>query len=406
MKEWIEISELERLLDLALTLRNVDGKFKDFIVNDIIEANCESHETHGLGKMLILDEALKVKNNENEEVKNGVENIKHLIDDKNFSKRLSEEIKQSIINDIMEAELGGKEKVGLARMLLLDEELKNRESNVELVKEFGNYALYNGHKELGHIAALTCVEKVIELAKSHGTGIVALNNSSRYGRLKPFARKIAENNLIGIIMNNAGPAAVTAYGGITPILGTNPICFGFPGKDEPYLFDFSTSKAVWGEIRQAKLENRELPEDCFLDKEGSFTRNPDEVEAVIPFGDTKGFALCYAVELLAGAFTGAKMGLQVETEYDLGFLFMAFSPEIFGDLEEFKDKLKVLENEIKSSVQNAETEKIYIPGEVSKEKVKENLSKGKILVEKDILDRIRKMAVSLDGGIESNNKMN
>ena len=376
MKEWIEISELRKILDQILTLRNIDGIYKNFINNDLIEAELGGEKTHGLGKTLLLDNAIERK-------------------------------KEAIINDVLEAELSGKNKVGVAKILLLDYELKNRESNIELVKECGNYALFNGHKELGHIAALTCVDKVIELAKTHGNAIVGLTNASRYGRLKPFARKIAENNLIGIVMNNAGPAAVTAYGGITPILGTNPICFGFPSNnDEPYLFDFSTSKKIWGEIRQAKLENRNLPSECFLDEDGNFTLDPDKANAVIPFGDAKGFALCYAIEILAGAFTGSKMGLQVNDEYDLGFLFMAFSPEMFGNLEEFKNKLKTLESEIKSSIKNSSTEKIYIPGELSKEKYEKNMKIGKIQVDSEILNRLRKMAISFDGGIENSNKMN
>ena len=376
MKKWIEISELRNILDQILTLRNIDGVYKDFINDDLMEAELGEKKTHGLGKALLLDNAIERK-------------------------------KEYIINDVLAAELSGKEKVGLAKILLLDDELKNKENNIELVKEFGNYALYDGHKELGHIAALTCVDKVIELAKSHGNAIVGLTNASRYGRLKPFARKIAENNLIGIVMNNAGPAAVTAYGGITPILGTNPICFGFPSNnDEPYLFDFSTSKRIWGEIRQAKLENKDLPRKCFLDDRGNFTLDPDKVNAVIPFGDAKGFALCYAIEILAGAFTGAKVGLKVKDEYDLGFLFMAFSPEMFGDIEEFKNKLKVLEQEIKSSIKNNTTDKIYIPGEVSREKYEKNMKVGKIQVDTGILNRLRKMAVSFDGGIENSNKMN
>lgn len=376
MKEWIEITELRNILNQILTLRNISNSYKEFIYDDLIQAELSDNKTHGLGKALLLDNALDRK-------------------------------KESIINDVIEAELGGKEKVGLAKILLLDNELRNRESTIELVKEVGNYALYNGHKELGHIAALTCVDKVIELANKHGNAIVGLTNASRYGRLKPFAKKIAENNLIGIIMNNAGPAAVTAYGGITPILGTNPICFGFPSNnDEPYLFDFSTSKCVWGEIRQSKLENKNLPDECFLDENGHFTLNPDKANAVVSFGDAKGFALCYAIEILAGAFTGAKMGLQVEDEYDLGFTFIALSPEMFGDLEEFKSKLKILESEIKNSGTNESTEKIYIPGEVSKEKFERNMNIGKIQVDVEILNRLRKMAVSLDGGIENSNQMN
>ena len=376
MKEWIEVSELRRILNQILIVRNIKNDYKDFITDDIIQAELGEKKTHGLGKALLIDEALERKT-------------------------------EAMIDDVLEAELSGKEKVGLARILLLDNDLKNRESPIELVKEIGNYALYNGHKELGHIAALTCIDKVIKLAKEHGNAIVGLTNASRYGRLKPFAKKIAENNLIGIVMNNAGPAAVTAYGGITPILGTNPICFGFPSNnDEPYLFDFSTSKCVWGKIRQSKLENKNLPKDCFLDTDGRYTLNPDKANAVVSFGDAKGFALCYAIEILAGAFTGAKMGLQVEDEYDLGFTFMALSPEMFGDIENFKNKLKVLESEIKESVKIEGTNKIYIPGEVSKEKIENNMKVGKIQVDTEILNRLKRMATSLDGGIESTNKMN
>ena len=343
MKEWISITELRELLDKALTIRNIPDKYKEFIIEDLITAELQDKKTHGIGKVLLLDEALKMK----------------------------------------------------------------EDNNIELIKEFGNYALYDGHKELGHIAALTCIDKVISLAKTHGNGIVALRNASRYGRLKPFAKIIADNNLIGIVMNNAGPAAVTAYGGITPILGTNPICFSFPSNnDDPYLFDFSTSKKVWGEIRQSTLANKDLPENCFLDKEGHFTKDPSKADSVIAFGDNKGFALCLAIEMLAGAFTGSKVGLQVDDEYDLGFVFMAFNPEMFGDLEEFKNKLKVLEKDIKNSIKNDNTEKIYIPGEVSKEKLEKATETGKVEVATETLNRLRQMAISIDGGIESNNKMN
>ena len=341
MKESISINELRELLDKILTLRNIPAKYKNFIIEDYITAELQDKKTHGIAKVLLLDEALRQK-----------------------------------------------------------------ENDIELVKEFGNYALYDGHKELGHIAALTCVNKVIELAKKHGNGIVALRNASRYGRLKPFAKIIADNNLIGIVMNNAGPAAVTAYGGITPILGTNPICFAFPGDDDSYLFDFSTSKKVWGEIRQSKLANKDLPEECFLDNDGHFTNDPDKADSVIPFGENKGFALCLAIEMLAGAFTGSKVGLEVDNEYDLGFIFIAFSPEMFTDLGEFKNKLKVLENEIKSSTKNNYTDKIYIPGEVSKEKEEKIIKKGKVEVASETLSRLKQMAISMDGGIESNNKMN
>ena len=152
-----------------------------------------------------------------------------------------------MINDFIEAELDGHSSHGLSKFLLIDAALDKRENHFELTKEVGNYAVIDGHKDLGHVAGMYCVDKAVELAAKHGNSIVALKNASRYSRVKPFAKRIAEHGYVGIIMNNGGPAAVAPYGGTTPIFGTNPICFAFPSNDEePYLFDFSTSKKGMG----------------------------------------------------------------------------------------------------------------------------------------------------------------
>ena len=82
MKEWVEISELRDLLDKILTLRNINNDYKEFIYEDFIQAELEERKTHGVGKVLLMDDALKRK-------------------------------KESIINEILEAELSGKEKLDL-----------------------------------------------------------------------------------------------------------------------------------------------------------------------------------------------------------------------------------------------------------------------------------------------------
>lgn len=312
-----------------------------------------------------------------------------------------------IVDDYIEAELSGQTSHGLSKFLLLDAALQKREGDVELVHSFGNYAKFDGHKDLGHVAAYVCVNKAIELAKTHGNSIVALNNSSRYSRVKPFARKIAENGLIGIIMNNGGPSAVAPYGGTTPIFGTNPMCFAFPSKNEvPYVFDFSTSKKVWAEIRQAILENRNLPEDSFYDAKGNITVNPDEADAVMSFGGAKGYALCYAVEILTGAFVGSKMGSKVNDEYDLGFIFIALDPAMFTDTNEFMDTVDDLADEVRHSKSIDPNCCVCVPGDRTAKQLKENSITNIVMVENDILQRIRIMEKSLNGGIESSNKLN
>lgn len=316
-------------------------------------------------------------------------------------------IAEFMINDYIEAELCEQSSHGLSKFLLLDVALKNRQGNVEIVKQCGNYAKVDGHKELGHVAALFCIDKVIELAKEHGNSFVALKNASRYSRVKPFARKIAENGYIGIVLNNGGPSAVAPYGGTTPIFGTNPICYSFPSdKNNPYVFDFSTSKKVWAEIRQAILEKRSLPEDSFYDSEGNLTVDPKKADAVKVFGDYKGYALCYAVEILTGAFIDAKMGRKVNDEYDLGFLFIALSPEMFGDLCLFTKSVDDLANEVRTARPIKGNERIYVPGDLSKERFIKNNKNNSVLIDEDIYNRLKIMEMSLSGGIESNNKLN
>lgn len=312
-----------------------------------------------------------------------------------------------IVDDYIEAELSGQASHGLSKFLLLDAALHKREGAVELVHSFGNYAKFDGHKDLGHVAAYACVDKAIELAKIHGNSIVALSNSSRYSRVKPFARKIAENGLIGIIMNNGGPAAVAPFGGTTPIFGTNPMCFAFPSKKEgPYVFDFSTSKKVWAEIRQAILEKRNLPADSFYDAKGNVTVNPEEADAVMSFGGSKGYALCYAVEILTGAFVGSKMGSKVNDEYDLGFIFIALDPAMFTNTEDFMTAVDDLAVEVRNSKSIDPNGCVYVPGDRTAKQLHESSISNTIMVEDDILDRIRIMEKSLDGGIESSNKLN
>ena len=319
---------------------------------------------------------------------------------------ISGDVAEFMANDFIEAELDGHASHGLSKFLLIDAALNKREGSFELIKETGNYAIVDGHKDLGHIAGLFCVKKAIELANTHGNSIVTLRNASRYSRVKPFAKCIAEQGFIGIIMNNGGPSAVTPYGGTTPIFGTNPLCFSFPSYgNSPYIFDFSTSKKVWGEIRQAILENRSLPQDCFYDKNGNITINPNEADAVMPFGDAKGYALCYAVEILTGAFVGCKMGRNVSDEYDLGFIFVALSPEMFTNLDTFKNQVDTLADEVRHS-RHLGCNSVYVPGDKSNANLKNGLELGIITIDENILNRIAIMEQSVFGGLESNNKIN
>jgi len=319
-------------------------------------------------------------------------------------RKITGEPAKLIIEDFLGAQMEEKFTHGLGKFLLIDSALKERKGSPKIVKEGTNYALVNGNKELGHIAAHFSINKLKEKAKN-GIGTVGLYNSSRYGRLKIFGQMLSDSGLVGLIMNNAGPGAVTPFNGIDPILGTNPICFSFPSFSNDFIFDFSTSKEVWGEIRQAMLEQRELPSNSFLNKNGEFTLNPNDADAVLPFDGPKGYAICLAIELLAGALVGAEMGLNVKNQYDLGFLFIAIDANIFTPLNLFKNKIKKLSNEITSSRPQKSIEKVRLPGERSFLLQKQAERNGIVKVDSETFNRLKQMSESLGGGLQSNDKV-
>lgn len=338
----VKIEEVKELMTKSLELRGIRGKDADFMISDYLESELEGHKTHGISKFLTID-------------------------------------------------------AGLSR----------RSGDMKLLKRSGCYAQIDGNGELGHIAALYATNLAIEAGKKYGVGIAALKNVSRYSRVTPYARKIAGEGLVGMITNNGGPACVAPFGGARPIFGTNPLCFSFPsGRGKPYIFDFATSQKVWGEVRQAMVEKRPLPDQAFLDKEGNFTRDPEKAEAGVPFGGPKGYALCYALEIMTGAFVGAKMGKEAKDEYDLGYLFLAFSTEMFTDLAAFEEETDRLAREVKECPSIKPGGQVYVPGEIFGDRPVEGRKPEAVELEEDVYQRLQLMSVSLEGGYENNRLLN
>lgn len=311
-----------------------------------------------------------------------------------------------ILEDHLGAQLEEKFTHGIGKFLLLDAALSEREGQSYVVKRTASCALVNGNKDLGQLAAKFSIDLLIDMAKQNGIAMVGMHNASRYGRLSVHGKRIADAGLLGIVMNNGGPSAVVPYGGIDPILGTNPICFSFPATDGGVAFDFSTSERVWGEIRQAVLENRELPNNAFLDKDGKITRDPEKAEAVLPFDGPKGYALCLAIEILAGALVSAKMGLAIDTQYDLGFLFIAIDPSVFLTQGVFQSDTNILFRSIHASRGRTSLDLPRLPGEGAMLKRRASEAEGSITVDEETLAKLVQMSKSVNGVLDSSNKMN
>jgi LDH2 family malate/lactate/ureidoglycolate dehydrogenase len=118
----------------------------------------------------------------------------------------------------------------------------------------------------------------------------------------------AKKGYIAYTCCTAALAEVVPFGGKFPTLGTNPHSWGFPTQDVigfPICIDWATSTVAMGRVQQFVREGKQLPPGCAVDAGGKETTDPNQVKALLPFGQHKGYGLSLIDELLAGYMGGS-----------------------------------------------------------------------------------------------------
>lgn len=147
---------------------------------------------------------------------------------------------------------------------------------------------------------------LVSRCREQGIAALVINGCTHFSALWPEIEALTDHGLAALAMCPSY-SAVAPAGGTQPLLGTNPLAFGWPRRnDHPYVFDFATSVAARGEIELHRRAGKALPEGWALDAEGRPTTDPEAAlaGAMLPFGGHKGSAISTMVELLAGIMIG------------------------------------------------------------------------------------------------------
>jgi len=181
----------------------------------------------------------------------------------------------------------------------------------------------------GMLVASIATDVALELAASSGFAVVTGRGSrSTSGSLAYFVEKLTTAGLVAFI--SAGtPNFVSPPGGKGRLLGTNPLAYGIPTTNQPFILDMSTSAISGGDVLTAAAIGSDLPPDVAIDLSGRGTRQPADVlagGAVLPFGGHKGLGLSMTIEILNKALTGA-----TGDPGDWGHVIVAFSVSLLGD---------------------------------------------------------------------------
>jgi LDH2 family malate/lactate/ureidoglycolate dehydrogenase len=169
--------------------------------------------------------------------------------------------------------------------------------------------VWDAHRKLGQAVAFEAIDACERLADRYGVGIVSVDRAFHYLWGGGYVMESARRGYIAYTCCTAAQAEVVPFEGVYPTLGTNPHSWGFPTTDAvgfPIVIDWATSVIAMGRVQLFAREGRSLPPDAAVDSEGRPTTDPNEVAALLPFGEHKGYGLALINELIA-AFIGGSL---------------------------------------------------------------------------------------------------
>ena len=248
------------------------------------------------------------------------------------------------------------------------------------------------------------IEEVIERAASRAVVVATIAECSHIGCLQSYLLPLVERNLfVTLSATNAGVASVAPFGGIDPVLTTNPIAYGIPTRGEPILIDQCTSLGSNTFFTAFAQRGESLPDQWLLDADGNPTDDPNVLTqtpagTVLPLGGLefgyKGFGLGLAVEALTLALPGSGRRTKPD-KFGQGVFLQVLNPRLLGGLDAFLDETTHLADACHASRVRPGSPPVRLPGERALALRRKQMSEGISLAD-DVLARMGAWADKLD----------
>ncbi len=309
--------------------------------------------------------------------------LRALLEKKFIETHYTREQAQKIVDVLLYGELTGKDTQGVLK-LLGTEPMQNvkPEYAPRVIRETKVSALIDGGGNATILVCRMANEIAIEKCRKSGIAIVGTQHTfASSGAIGYYVHEITRHSFIGIVCAGS-PGSVAPFGSCDPLLGTNPMAFGFPTMEEPVIFDMATSAITWYGLVQAQTLGQELPEGLTMDEDGNPTTNPGEAMkgAILPFDKSyKGSGLGLAVEILTGSLAGGGLATNWSNT------FIAIDPDILVGQETFKKSCTELVRKIKNSRKARGFHEVLTPGEGAARRRKLIEETGELEVKERIL---------------------
>jgi LDH2 family malate/lactate/ureidoglycolate dehydrogenase len=267
---------------------------------------------------------------------------------------------------------------GIARLPIYAQRLKSGAINptpqIRFVEEAPATALVDGDNGMGHLVMSFAAKLASEKAAKNGIGWVGARLSNHAGAAAPYAMMPLAHDMIGLYLAVAEVNHMAPWGGIEPLLGTNPIAIAIPAQDEaPIVLDIATTVASNGKIGAAVENGETFPEGWMIDRDGNPITDPKRAHegTLLPIGGYKGFGLGLVFALMGGALNGAPVGRDAgdpkgpprKPPSNTGQAIMALDIARFGPPERFKRNVDKMINDMRNSLPLPGRPPVRYPGE-------------------------------------------
>ncbi|HEX3475719.1 MAG TPA: Ldh family oxidoreductase [Kofleriaceae bacterium] len=241
---------------------------------------------------------------------------------------LTQAEREPCIHEILDAEWRGKTSYGLELVPMVVKWHRLKQHDPRIVRDGPVQAFIEGGNSAGPVVAALAMNLALRKARETGIAIVGARNRWPWFVAGHQLRRAAAAGFVALTWS-AGVSIVAPHGGSRPVFGTNPLGVAVPATNGPIVFDTAMTAGPASALRDAKQAGQPLPDGIALDARGRPTTDPDEARkgALLPFGGHRGSGLAMMVELLGGAWVGAKTGKAAGPR---GFVILVASRDLFG----------------------------------------------------------------------------
>jgi 3-dehydro-L-gulonate 2-dehydrogenase len=258
---------------------------------------------------------------------------------------------------------------------------------------FGALERWDGHRGVGNLNALVCMDRAIDLAREHGIGGVALSNTNHWMRGGSYGWQGAEQGLFAICWTNT-LANLPAWGATTPSLGNNPLVIAVPRPGGHVVLDMAMSQFSYGSLEAYSKRGQLLPVDGGFDMAGNLTKDAAQIEAskrALPIGYWKGSGLSVVLDMLAAMLSGGlaahQIPLESTRETGLSQIFLAIDPKSLAKPEELARIAEGVLDSLREATPVDSAKPVRYPGEQTLQLREENMRLG-VPVDPEIWQRI------------------